>query len=167
MEGLTASLDLLARWGHILGVLVWMGHNFANFIQRPSFRPLTPGESPEARFSAAMRREHATFRHASLVTLATGIYLLWYRGLMVDALTLSGRGMVIGLGVWLGLLMVANLWLVLWPHQRKVLGYVAAPADERIRCSRITFLSSRTNTILAFPTLFFMAAGAHGFAGFH
>jgi uncharacterized membrane protein len=58
--------------------------------------------------------------------------------------------------------MVLNLWYVLWPHQKKVLGFIPADDNERIRCSRITFLSSRTNTILSFVTVFFMITGAHG-----
>jgi len=55
---------------------------------------------------------------------------------------------------------------VLWPHQKRVLGFVAAPVDERLRCARITFLSARVNTMLSIPVLFFMAAGAHGIALF-
>ena len=58
--------------------------------------------------------------------------------------------------------MLANLWLVLWPNQKKVLGLKPASVDERLRCSRITHLSSRTNTMLSVPLLFFMAAGSHG-----
>jgi uncharacterized membrane protein len=55
-----------------------------------------------------------------------------------------------------------NVWFVLWPHQKKVLGFVPAPAEERIRCARVTFLSSRTNTMLSVPLLFFMASAHHG-----
>lgn len=157
-----ATLDLLARWGHLLGVIVWMGHNFANVVQSPRYTPVEPGAQAEARFSAAMRREHGTFRYASVVVLLTGAYMLWYQGILAETLLLQQPFHILGIGVWLGLLMVANLWLVLWPHQKTVLGYVEAPDEERIRCSRITFLSSRTNTILAFPTVLFMAAGAHG-----
>jgi len=62
--------------------------------------------------------------------------------------------------------MLVNLWLVLWPHQKKVLGFVPATLEERVRCARITFLSSRTNTMLSIPLLFFMAAGSHGVALF-
>jgi uncharacterized membrane protein len=62
--------------------------------------------------------------------------------------------------------MVLNLWLVLWPHQKRVLGFVPAPAEERARAARVTFLSSRTNTILSIPLLFFMGAGTHGLALF-
>jgi uncharacterized membrane protein len=62
--------------------------------------------------------------------------------------------------------MALNLWLVLWPHQKKVIGFVPASHAERVRCSRITFLSSRSNTILSFSALFFMIAGSHGAALF-
>jgi uncharacterized membrane protein len=55
---------------------------------------------------------------------------------------------------------------VLWPNQKKVLGFVAASDYERLRCTRVTFLSSRTNTILSMPAIFFMVMGAHGAALF-
>ena len=157
---LTASLDIFARLLHILGILVWMGHNYANVIQNPRFKPAQPSD-PSAML-AIMKREHGIFRYASLVVLATGLYMLWFKGMLVDALMLSGPSVVIGFGVWTGIIMVANLWFVLWPHQQKVLGFVYATDEERIRCSRITFLSSRTNTILSFVALFFMVTGAHG-----
>ena len=155
-----SSLDLLARVLHLFGVIVWMGHNYVNVIQNPLFKPFDPTDA--ASLTAALKREHAIFRHASLVTLATGVYMLWYRGVLHDAFTLSGSATVIGVGVWIGILMVLNLWLVLWPHQKKVLGIVAADDATRVRCSRITFLSSRTNTILSIAAFFFMISGAHG-----
>jgi uncharacterized membrane protein len=157
-------VDVVARWFHFLGVVVWMGHNYANVIQNPLFKPAGPDASSEElgqRFEAAMKREHAIFRHASLVVLVTGAFMLWHRDMLWDVVALQGGNAVLGVGVWLGLIMVANLWFVLWPHQKKVLGFIPATLDERVRCSRITFLSSRTNTILSFPALFFMAAGAH------
>lgn len=156
----TASIDVAARVLHILGILVWMGHNYANVIQHPTFKPAQP-QDPGA-MMAAMKREHGIFRYASLVVLATGICMLWHREILLDALALSGSSAVIGIGVWSGIIMVLNLWYVLWPHQKKVLGFVPASDDERIRCSRITFISSRTNTILSFVTVFFMISGAHG-----
>jgi uncharacterized membrane protein len=157
-------IDIAARWLHIMGFVIWMGHNFANVVQNPTYKPVgptTPLETVGERFEAALKREHGIFRYASLVVLATGVFMLWHRGILIDTLTLQGGQAVTGIGVWTGLLMILNLWFVLWPHQKKVIGFIPASHDERIRCSRITFLSSRTNTILSFPTLFFMAAGTH------
>ncbi len=157
-------IDVVARWLHLMGVLVWMGHNYANVIQNPRYKPAgptTPMAEIGERFEAAMKREHGIFRHASLVVLATGAFMLWHRDILADVVMVRDGHVVLGIGVWLSLVMVANLWFVLWPHQKKVLGFIPATLEERIRCSRITFLSSRTNTILSFPALFFMGAGTH------
>jgi hypothetical protein len=160
-----AALDLVARTLHIASVIIWVGHNRVNVVQTPVFRgvlPADPAEAVREVFIGASKREHAIFRHASLVVWLTGAFLLWRRGDLVDALTLSGSSAVIGLGAWTGSLMVLNLWLIMWPHQKKVLGFVEAPIAERLRCARITFLSSRVNTVLSIATLVLMVAGAHG-----
>lgn len=154
--------DTLARWLHIVGVVTWIGHNYVNVVLTPTFKPVAATPAAEKGALAALKREHGIFRYASLVTLATGIFMLWRRDILIEAFTLSGAHAVIGIGVWTGTAMVLNVWLVMWPHQKKVLGFVPAAVEECVRCSRITFLSSRTNTVLSFPTLFFMISGAHG-----
>jgi len=161
------TIDLLARLLHVAGVIIWVGHNWVNVVQTPVFRGVLPSDPPETArdvFIRASKREHGIFRHASLVVLATGLYMLWRRGDLVDALALSGPSATIGLGAWIGTLMVLNLWFVLWPHQKKVLGFIPASIDERLRCTRITFLSSRANTVLSVATLVLMISGAHGFS---
>jgi uncharacterized membrane protein len=159
-----ALLDLPARLLHIAGVIIWIGHNWVNVVHMPVFRGVLPADPPEAArevFIGASKREHGIFRHASLLVWGTGVFLLWRRGDLADALLLSGSSAVIGLGAWLGTVMVLNLWLVLWPNQKKVLGFVEAPVPERLRCARVTFLSSRVNTVLSAATLVLMVAGAH------
>ncbi|MDP3637432.1 MAG: hypothetical protein U0989_11835 [Azonexus sp.] len=163
MDG--ATIDLLARWVHFMAGLIWVGHNYASVVQRPNWLPLAAADlrDPESpRLKAVMNREHGTFRWAAVVTWVAGLFMLWQRGWLEAALTLNGTLAPLGLGVWIGTLMLANLWLVLWPHQQKVLGLKPASIEERLRCSRITHLSSRTNTMLSIPLLFFMAAGSHG-----
>lgn len=160
-----AVLDIAARVLHVAGVIIWIGHNWVNVVQIPVFRrvlPEGPQEAVRGVFIAASKREHGIFRHASLVVLATGLFMLWRRGDFLEALSLSGSSAIIGLGAWIGALMVSNLWFVLWPHQKKVLGFIEASTEERLRCSRITFLSSRINTVLSIVTLILMIAGAHG-----
>jgi len=162
-------MDVLCRWGHLFGVIVWMGHNLANVVQNPYYKPAgptTPLEEVGERFEKALKREHGIFRYASLFVLGTGLYMLWHRDILIDVLSLSGDQAVLGIGVYVGLLMILNLWFVLWPHQKKVIGFIEAPLEERIRCSRITFLSSRTNSMLSFPAVFFMGTGAHGLVVF-
>lgn len=157
--------DLLLRWVHFFGGLIWVGHNYASVVQRPTYRPLSAEDlvaDDGSTSKALLNREHGTFRYASVVTWVAGMLMLWQRGWLMDAIQLKGYLAVIGMGMWIGTIMMANLWLVLWPHQKKVLGFVPAPVEERIRCARITHLSSRVNTMLSIPLMFFMAAGPHG-----
>ena len=161
----SALLDAFVRWLHIAGVVIWMGHNWHNVVTTPRYLGVLPGDPAEnikEVFISASKREHGIFRYASLIVLASGILMLWQRNLLADALLLSGPAATLGAGIWLGLLMTLNLWFVMWPHQKKVLGFVPASVDERLRCSKITFRASRTNTVLSVPTMFLMVAGAHG-----
>lgn len=163
--GATGFVDLVARYLHIAGVMVWIGHNWANVVTRPFYRPVLPNDPPEAIrdvFIAASKREHGVFRYASLVVLATGLLMLWNRDEIIEALTLSRPALWIGLGLWTGAFMLLNLWFVLWPHQKKTLGFTPAPVEERLRCTRVTYVSSRVNSVLSLATLFFMIMGAHG-----
>jgi uncharacterized membrane protein len=163
-EMATVLMDAAARILHIMGVVIWIGHNWSNVVYTPFYRPALPADPDAAVRDVAMaasKREHGIFRHASLVVLATGAYMLWRRGDVVDALTLSGSSAVLGAGIWVGVLMLLNLWGVLWPHQKKVLGFVAASREERLACSRITFVSSRINTVLSTAAIVLMIAGAH------
>ncbi len=159
-------IDAAVRFAHVVGVIIWIGHNWTNVVHTPRYKAVLPDDPPAAAtaeiFIAAAKREHAIFRHASLLVLATGLFMLWRRGDLMDALTLTGPAATLGFGVWIGVVMILNLWFVMWPHQKKVLGFVPASTEERLRCSRITFLSSRVNTVLSVITLFCMVAGAHG-----
>lgn len=158
-------LDLALRWTHFIAGIIWVGHNYSSVVQRPGWRPLAAADLTDdtsPRFQALLNREHGFFRWASVVAWSAGLLMLWQRGWLTGALTLDGALAPIGLGTWIGTLMMLNVWFVLWPHQQKVLGLVPANVDERLRCSRITHLSSRTNTMLSIPLLFFMAASSHG-----
>ncbi len=157
--------DLMLRWTHFIAGIIWVGHNYSSVIQRPNWQPYAASElndNRSARFMALLNREHGVFRWASVVTWGAGMLMLWYRGWLPGAMTLDGALAPIGIGMYIGTIMMLNVWLVLWPHQKKVLGIVSAPIEERLRCSRITHLSSRTNTMLSIPLLFFMAASSYG-----
>ena len=95
------AIDLLARYAHLLFVLVWVGHNYANFIQNPRFVPLSNGidtATLNRDLQRRMKREHGIFRYASLVVWASGMLMLWQRGWLEEALLLQGPLAVIGLG---------------------------------------------------------------------
>ncbi len=70
---------------------------------------------------------------------------------------------IIGLGAWIGTIMLFNVWILIWPNQKKVLGIVEATAEEKAKAARIAFLASRTNTMLSIPMLMCMVSAGHGF----
>ncbi len=79
----------------------------------------------------------------------------------VAAFTLQPSHAAIGIGAWLGTIMLFNVWGLIWPNQKKVLGLKPASDEEKNKARRIAFLASRINVMLSIPMLFFMAAGAH------
>ncbi|HZP87939.1 MAG TPA: urate hydroxylase PuuD [Burkholderiales bacterium] len=160
-----ALIDLGLRWAHFAAGIVWIGHNYANVAQRPRWQPLARAELVDPTnpsFLARLNREHGLFRWAAVVTWLAGMLMLARRDWLLPALTLQEGLAGNGLGAWIGTAMMLNVWLVLWPHQKKVLGFVPASVEERMRCARVTFLSSRTNTMLSIPLLFLMASSHHG-----
>jgi uncharacterized membrane protein len=97
------------------------------------------------------------FRWAAVATWVLGAFILGDK--MDDALFFKERAYVpIGIGAWLGTIMLFNVWVLIWPNQKKILGFVAATDDEKAKARRVAFLASRTNTMLSFPMLFFMVA---------
>ena len=72
-------------------------------------------------------------------------------------------GLTIGVGAWLGSIMLFNVWILIWPNQKRVLGIVEASADEIGKAKRIAFLASRTNTMLSIPMMMSMVGAHHGF----
>ena len=91
-----------------------------------------------------------------------GLILAALNEYIVEALLLgrlkSGKPLYIGVGMWLGLIMAFNVWNIIWPNQQKALGLVPATDDEKKASARIAMLTSRFNTMLSIPMLYFMVA---------
>ena len=81
---------------------------------------------------------------------------------MVAAFTFAEGYATIGTGAWLGTIMLFNVWVLIWPNQKKVLGLVEASDDEKAKAGFIALMASRTNTALSIPMLLGMTAQAHG-----
>jgi uncharacterized membrane protein len=78
---------------------------------------------------------------------------------LTDAFLLRNGFEGIGIGVWLGTIMLINVWLLIWPNQQKILGMIPADDATKARARRVAMLASRTNMMLSIPLLFFMANG--------
>ena len=150
------------RWLHILSGVMWIGLLwYFNFVQTPTM-PKIPDELKPGVGKYILPEALFWFRWAALSTVITGLLLATMNGYIGDALTLSRQVLPIGIGMWLALIMAYNVWFVIWPNQKKVLGIVSVDADQKKAAARIALFASRFNTMASIPMLYCMAAQSHG-----
>lgn len=146
------------RWLHVLCGVMWVGLLwYFNFVQIPSM-PKIPDEQKPAVSKVIAPTALFWFRWAALATVVTGALLATMNGYILTALGLHKPFTAIGIGMWLALVMAANVWFVIWPNQKKALGIVTVPADQKARAGRVAMLTSRVNTMLSIPMLYCMVA---------
>jgi uncharacterized membrane protein len=158
-------MDLLIdRWLHIMAGITWIGLlYYFNFIQVPSMAKIKEDGSATAITKFIAPKALLWFRWAALVTWLTGAYYLERSGIgLGDAFMLKGTAGNIGLGVWMGTIMLFNVWVLIWPNQKKILGMVEASADEIAGAKKVALMASRTNTLLSIPMLMCMIGHGHG-----
>ena len=154
---------LIDRWLHILAGIAWIGLlYYFNAVQVPGIAAARADGTAGGITKHIAPRALLWFRWSAAVTWLTGAYYLERAGIgFGNAFLLQGSAATIGIGAWLGTIMLFNVWVLIWPNQKKVLGLVQADDAEKARAARIAFLASRTNTMLSIPMIFFMAASAH------
>jgi len=144
------------RWLHLFFGITWIGLlYYFNFVQIPTMpsipAELKPGVSKHIAPSALF-----FFRWAAAFTVLTGLIVAWLAGYLVQALTLQGPFLLIGIGMWLALIMAANVWFVIWPNQKKALGIVPAEDAAKAKAAATAMIASRTNTLLSLAMLYCM-----------
>jgi len=163
-------------WLHVLAGVAWIGLlYYFNFVQVPGVGKALAEASNGGPGPAAINKYIAPnallwFRMAAAVTWLTGLSGLAQLGGgmqgIVDAFTLSNGMGVIGLGAWLGTIMLFNVWVLIWPNQKKILGLDGKQhsADTIASAKKVALLASRTNTALSIPMLLCMVGYGHGLA---
>jgi len=150
------------RWLHILSGVMWIGLLwYFNFVQTPSM-PKIPDEQKPAVSKVIAPEALFWFRWAALATVITGLLLATMNGYIAQALGLTRPFHAIGIGIWLALIMAFNVWFIIWPNQKKILGIVQADADAKKVAARYALYASRFNTMFSIPMLYCMAAQSHG-----
>ena len=161
-------------WLHVVAGITWIGLlYYFNFVQVQALSDAASDDGGPS--GAAITRYVAPralwwFRWGALVTWLAGATFLLHRGDFWNAFSLglapgggdASYGLTIGIGAWLGTIMLINVWFVIWPNQKKVLGMVEASAEEINKARRTAFLFSRTNTLLSIPMLASMVGAGHG-----
>jgi len=154
---------VIDRWLHIMAGVAWIGLlYYFNFVQAPGVAAAKADGTAAGITKHIAPRALLWFRWAAVVTWLTGAYYLERSGIgILNALLLKAPHASIGIGAWLGTIMIFNVWVLIWPNQKKVLGIVPADDAVKAKAARVAFLASRTNTMLSIPMLFFMVTSAH------
>jgi len=151
----------LFRYLHVVSGVMWIGLLwYFNFVQVPSM-PKIPDEQKPAITKVIAPAVLFWFRWAALSTIITGLIVAYLNGYIHEALALGigsggGKNTAIGIGMWLGLIMAFNVWVIIWPNQKKVLGIVEVPPEEKATSAKKALIASRTNTLLSLPMLLCM-----------
>ena len=153
----------LFRYFHVLAGTMWIGLLwYLNFVQIPSMPKLTDEQKP-AITKVIAPAVLFWFRWAALATIITGLIVAYLNGYVHQALVLGigsggGKNTAIGIGMWLGLIMAFNVWFIIWPNQKKVLGIVEATPEEKPVALKKAVIASRINTLFSLPMLLSMVA---------
>ena len=167
----TASSGLnkwsLMVWLHAFFGVIWVGLlYYFNFVQTPAMATATadsegPGPAAIGKYVAPLAL--LWFRWAALLTWLTGAATLEIMGLGIANTFMLGSGaVIIGVGAWLGTIMLFNVWVLIWPNQKKILGMVPASDEEKAKARVVAAMASRTNTFLSIPMLMCMVGQGHG-----
>jgi uncharacterized membrane protein len=156
------------RYLHVLSGIMWIGLlYYFNFVQIPNM-PNIPDEQKPAIGKVIAPAALFWFRWAALSTIITGLIVAYLNGYIHQAMSLGLLGgdpksITIGIGMWLGIIMAYNVWMVIWPNQKKALGMIEVSAEEKAKSAKTAMLFSRTNTLLSIPMLLSMVSAQNLF----
>ena len=160
--GAVSVTDDVFRWLHLFFGILWIGLlYYLNFVQVPTM-PAIPAEQKGAITGHIAPKVFFFFRWSALLTVLTGLSIAFHNGYAVEALTFAGEGgrsngkNLIGLGMWLALIMAFNVWFIIWPAQKKILGIVEASAEAKAAAAPRALIASRTNLLLSLPMAYAM-----------
>ena len=153
----------LFRYFHVIAGVMWIGLLwYFNFVQIPNM-PKIPDEQKPAIGKVIAPSALFWFRWAALSTIITGLIVSYLSSYILEAMSFglltngaAPKSIGIGIGMWLGIIMAYNVWMVIWPNQKKALGIIEASAEEKASSARTAMLFSRTNTLLSIPMLLTM-----------
>lgn len=148
----------IARWAHVVAGVTWIGLlYYFNLVQVPALKDAAADGTGAGITKHVAPRALLWFRWSAVATWLAGAWLLGAG--FTDAFLLRNGYVAIGIGAWLGTIMLFNVWVLIWPNQQKILGMKPASDEEKAKARRVALLASRTNMMLSIPMLFFMTNG--------
>jgi len=145
---------------HVIVGILWIGLlYYFNFVQIPTM-PKVPAELKPGVSKYIAPAALFWFRWSAALTILIGLGTAQMKeadnGGIVGALTFHPNLVTIGVGMWLAIIMAANVWFVIWPNQKRALGIVQADDASKAKSGRVAMIASRINTVLSIPMLYCM-----------
>ena len=159
-------VSVLLRWGHIAFGIIWIGHlYFFNLVNVPFQGDLAKELKPQVN-PKLLLRAFWWFRWGAMYTFLFGLVLFgfkyFHQGLFwADPMAkagISNRAIWMIFGMLLATIMWFNVWFVIWPRQKLILGGMAAgtPHPDAAKLAAAAGKASRFNTYASGPMLFAM-----------
>ena len=159
-------VDDVFRWLHLFFGITWIGLlYYFNFVQVPTM-PKVPAELKKGVTGYIAPSALFFFRWGAALTVLTGLSIAFHNGYGAQALTFQGNGAdginLIGIGMWLALIMAFNVWVIIWPNQKKILGLVEASDEAKAKAGPVALAASRINVMLSLPMAYAMVSANLG-----
>jgi uncharacterized membrane protein len=159
----TSSFEIVNdvfRWLHLFFGVMWIGLlYYFNFVQVPTM-PKVPAELKKGVTGYIAPSALFFFRWGAAFTVLTGLIIAFHNGYGAQALTFQGNGAdginLIGIGMWLAIIMAFNVWFIIWPNQKKILGLVEASDEAKAKAAPVAMIASRLNVLLSLPMAYCM-----------
>ena len=165
-ENPEAIANAVLRWLHLFFGVLWIGLlYYLNFVQVPTM-PKVPAELKKGVTGYIAPSVLFFFRWGAALTVLTGLSIAFHNGYGAQALTFQGTGAdginLIGIGMWLAIIMASNVWFVIWPAQKKILGLVEASDEAKAKAAPVALIASRLNVLLSLPMAYAMVSANLG-----
>src|SRR5690606_38651995 len=159
-------VDDVFRWLHLFFGVLWIGLlYYFNFVQVPTM-PKVPADLKKGVTGYIAPSALFFFRWGAALTVLTGLAIAFHGGYGGNALTFQGSGAdginLIGIGMWLALIMAFNVWFIIWPAQKKILGIVEASDEAKAAAAPRALIASRLNVLLSLPMMYAMVSANLG-----
>jgi len=175
------------RWGALLTVIAGLGY-YAMYIARPDVRLANAtGANASGRIMLIVwffipiitflieflliKKVPALIKNGwvfaivafILVVVMSVVILKWLdSSLTVQAQHFaSNKTLSIGVGGAFGIIMLLNVWGIIWPNNKRMIGALTGGPPAAPELARQAFVASRTNAWLSLPMLLFMGT-SHG-----
>jgi uncharacterized membrane protein len=149
------------RWLHFVAGIIWIGLlYFFNFVNVP-YTKAVEAKDRAAHVPKLMPLALAWFRYGALVTVLAGFVLIYLYYWQFGNFFTTDGAKTIFLGMLLGFIMFFNVWVFIWPNQKKIIAATVKGEKPDPQWGKVALYASRANVILSFPMLLYMAGATH------